>query len=230
MRHPLPRSLPAFVVIAILTTGCSFTAPITWDPPELVQPIEPNGFRIAEVTLATGDSVTGIHLRVSGPLREHLHLSPESVVEARANTVKQVRVSMAVPLSATPGQTITGAVEVVAGGRTLNRSLPVRLRIVPSTPEGTLESLRAALEDRTVEGYVRQFVEARRLQERVAFEQLADRALDVLARALQTAERTALSDDGQTAEFKITALLGRDKTVTTIALQRIGGIWYVLHF
>ena len=230
MRHRLPRSIPPLVVIAILITGCSRAIPIAWDPIELVQPVEPNGFRIAEVALTTTASVTGIHLQVSGPLREHLHLSPESFVEARANTVKRVRVSMAVPLSATPGQTITGAVQVVAGGRTLKRSLPARLRIVPSTPEGTLESLRAALEDRNVEGYARQFVEARRPQERAAFEQLADRALDVLARALQTAERAALSDDGQMAEYTITVLLGRDKTVTTIALRRIGGIWYVQHF
>lgn len=227
MRLPLPQFLPALVVV--LTTGCSFTPPIAWTPAELVLPVEPNGFRVAEVALTSGTSVTGTHLRVSGAFREYLGLSPAALVGVR-DAVTQVRVSMAVPLSVAPGQALRGIVEVVAVGRTLNRPLPVVLQIVPSTPEGTLASLRAAMEDRNVEGYVRQFVDARRSSERAAFEQMTDRALDVLARALQTAERTALSDDGRSAEYRISVVLGRDKTETTITLRRVGSIWYVLHF
>lgn len=174
-------------------------------------------------------SATSAALDISPALRPYVRAIPEAVAMVGSNG--STHLEIAVPASASPGLALSGIVQARTGRRLLRVPLLVTLEVVPSTPEGTLESLRAAIEVREGDWYAKQFVPERQQQERKVFDSLPDVSLDALARALRTAERVSLSDDGNTAEYRIVLLLGRDRTETTLTLrQGRDGIWRLAHF
>lgn len=225
---------PALAITAavLLTAGCAGRRPaVLWSPAPVTQTIEPNGFRVITMSFVSDTALHAAALQVSPPLRPYVTIDPSSPGSVEAGVARPVRLLIAMPVSATPGRTVVGLVQLRAARRALAPA-ELELLVAASTPEGTLQSLRAAIMARDAAAYARQFVPERQAGAQAAFEQLADAALDRLAEALQSAERVFLSDDGVTAEYKMVVRLDPNRTETTIRLRRSGndGIWRVVRF
>lgn len=225
---------PALAIAAavLVTAGCAGRRPaVIWSPAPVTQTIEPNGFRVITMSFVSDTTLDAVALDVSPPLRPYVTVDPSSPANVESGVARPVRLLVAMPVSATPGRTFVGLVQMRAARRALAPA-ELELLVGASTPEGTLQSLRAAIMARDAAAYVRQFVPERQAGAQDAFEHLADSALDRLAEALQSPERVFLSDDGVTAEYKMVVRLDPNRTETTIRLRRSGsdGIWRVAQF
>lgn len=217
------------VAVAITLGGCASPVSVSWLPDDLVVVVPPNGFRTAEVTALRSHNATEVSLHLSPSVRPYVRITPETL-PASGPSASRIRLDTTLPESVRPGVTLTGVVDARAGRRVVGR-LTVTIQAARSTPEGTLESLRAAIDARDAAGYAHQFVPDRRQRERDVFGTLADRALDTLSDGLRTAQLVSLSDDGTAASYRIVVRLGPDRTETVLALRRgSDGIWRLLGF
>lgn len=218
-------------VLLAASTACAQRPSVRWSPAEIALTIAPNGFHTLVVEVWASAPVTGAALDTSPAIRPYVRVTPDTLAALRTEEPAYVRLEIAMPVSASPGAPVSGAVEARIGRRRLGAALQVTLQVVSSTPEGTLENLRAAIDARDAFWYGNQFVPERQQREREVFETLSEVSLDALSKALQTAERVSLSSDGLTAEYKIVLVLDRDRTETTLTLERgTDGIWRLLHF
>lgn len=225
---------PALAIAAavLVTAGCASRRPaVIWSPAPITQSIEPNGFRVITMSFVSDTALHAVAVQVSPPLRPYVTIDPSSPGNVESGVARPVRLLVAMPVSATPGRTFVGLVQLRAARRALAPA-ELELLVASSTPEGTLQSLRAAITARDAAAYVRQFVPERQASAQDTFEHLADAALDRLAEALQSPERVFLSDDGMTAEYTMIVRLDPNRTETTIRLRRSGsdGIWRVARF
>ncbi|HEU4798775.1 MAG TPA: hypothetical protein VFT63_07585 [bacterium] len=170
-----------------------------------------------------------VSLHLSPSIRPYIRITPNAL-PASGGSASQIRLDVSLPEVLRPGVILTGVVDARAGRRIVGR-LTVTIQTTPSTPEGTLQSLRAAIDARDPAGYANQFVPERRQRERDVFGTLADQALDTLSDGLRTAELVSMSDDGASARYRIVVRLGPDRTETLLTLRRgSDGIWKLLGF
>lgn len=230
--NALGRSLIVGFAAFLLAAGCVGRRPVVvWGPSPLSQTIEPNGFRVVSVSFTSDTALENVTLQASPSLRPYVTITPSSFARIEAGLAKRVRLAMTMPPSAAAGGSFVGWLQIRTGRRVLAPG-EVEVKVVASTPEGALESLRVALEERNAAAYAAQFVLEQQSEQRQIFERQTDVALDALARTLKTAERVSLSDDGATAEYRVALLLGRDRfeTTITLGLDARDNIWRVLRF
>jgi len=219
----------AIAVAAALGSGCASPASISWLPDDLVVVVPPNGFRSTDVEVLRSQNAAEVSLHLSPSVRPYVRMTPDAL-PASGPSATRIRLDVSLPEAVRPGVILTGVVDARVGRRILGR-LTVTIQTPRSTPEGTLESLRAAIEARDPAGYANQFVRERRQRERDVFGTLADRALDTLSDGLRTAELVSMSNDGTSARYRIVVHLGPDRTETLLTLRRgSDGIWRLLGF
>lgn len=229
--NALGRSLIVGFAAFVLAAGCVGRRPVVvWGPSPLSQTIEPNGFRVVSVSFTSDTALENVTLQASPSLRPYVTITPSSFARIEAGLAKRVRLAVTMPPWVAVGSFV-GWLQIRTGRRVLAPG-EVEVKVVASTPEGALESLRVALEERNAAVYAAQFLLEQQSEQRQIFERQTDVALDALARTLKTAERVSLSDDGATAEYRVALLLGRDRfeTTITLGLDARDNIWRVLRF
>jgi hypothetical protein len=219
------------LAVAVATTLCSCASPasVRWLPGDIVVDVPPNGFRSADVMALRSPHAAEVSLHLSPSIRLYLRVTPEAL-PASEGSASRIRLDVSLPDVLRPHVSLTGVVDARAGRRIVGR-LTVTIQTTPSTPEGTLRSVRAAIDARDPAGYAKQFVPERRQRQRDVFGTLADRALDTLSDGVRTAELESMSDDGTSARYRIVVRLGPDRTETLLTLRRgSDGIWRLLGF
>ncbi len=218
-------------IVAVLAAGCVAPASLSWEPRAVALTLPPNAYRIVDVVLRARTAVAALELAPTSELRPYVDTIPRTLSTLIGGATRSVRLVINLPVAVRVGDRITGRLQPTGAQGPVAELLPIDVQVAPSTPEHTLENLRAALENGDESNYLRQFIPQRRPQQRATFGGLTDTARFALAETLRTAERISLSDDGATAEYRIYLLLGKQRSESSIELQRSAdGIWRVARF
>lgn len=214
-----PARVAAVVFFAVVAIGCARVA-ISWEPAALRVAMEPNAYRVHEVTLRARSTIDSLDLIVPASMRSIVSVVPPTVQRVAAGSRRAIRFEFHLPATTQPGQPIK---DILVPG------LPVTLDIIPASAEGTLESMHLALAFGNDAAYLDQFAPRLIPEQRKTLATFTDTARQALARTLRTAERIALS--GDTAEYRVTLLLRGQRVESSIVLQRSSdGVWRVVRF